>query len=318
MGATATSRYSSALLALHGLSIGDAFGQQFFVPEDEAITRIHARQIPPSPWTYTDDTLMAASVCDVLARSGQIHQDELAVSFWQRYQAERGYGATMRRLLADLAAGQDWQVASRALFCGIGSHGNGAAMRVAPLGAYFCDDLDRTADEAVKSAVVTHAHPEGIAGAVAVAVASALACALGRGAVTTPPARFLELVAGRVPDGAVRRGIETAASLPDDASVRLAVAVLGNGIQLSAADTVPFALWSAAKHLGRFEDAMWVTVSGLGDRDTTCAMVGAIVALSAGADGVPAAWLQFREPLPDWVPQDAAPVSFLDNQNDAS
>jgi ADP-ribosylglycohydrolase len=48
-------------------------------------------------------------------------------------------------------------------------------MRVAPLGAYYADDLRKAAAEAVLSAEVTHTHPEGVAGAVATAVAAALA-----------------------------------------------------------------------------------------------------------------------------------------------
>jgi ADP-ribosylglycohydrolase len=42
---------------------------------------------------------------------------------------------------------------------------------------------------------------------------------------------------------------------------------------------------------------MWSTVSGLGDRDTTCAIVGGIVALSAGRESIPEAWLKAREPI---------------------
>ncbi len=41
---------------------------------------------------------------------------------------------------------------------------------------------------------------------------------------------------------------------------------------------------------------MWTTVSGLGDRDTTCAIVGGIVALHDQAV-IPEEWLQAREPL---------------------
>ena len=59
---------------------------------------------------------------------------------------------------------------------------------------------------------------------------------------------------------------------------------------------MPFALFCAAHHLTSFEDAMWATVSGLGDRDTTCAIVGGIVALTSDP---PMAWLLSREPLPD-------------------
>ena len=40
---------------------------------------------------------------------------------------------------------------------------------------------------------------------------------------------------------------------------------------------------------GGDEDALWLTVSGLGDRDTTCAIVGSIVVLSAGIESIPLA-----------------------------
>jgi ADP-ribosylglycohydrolase len=45
-----------------------------------------------------------------------------------------------------------------------------------------------------------------------------------------------------------------------------------------------------------FEEAMWTTVAGLGDRDTTCAIVGGIVALRVGEAGLPS-WQGRREPL---------------------
>ena len=53
--------------------------------------------------------------------------------------------------------------------------GNGSAMRVAPVGAFFADDLKRVSEEAEKSAVITHAHEEARSGAIAVAIATAFA-----------------------------------------------------------------------------------------------------------------------------------------------
>jgi hypothetical protein len=50
--------------------------------------------------------------------------------------------------------------------------------------------------------------------------------------------------------------------------------------------------------LDNYEEAMWTTVTGLGDCDTTCAIVGSIVALSAGRETIPPAWQDAREPLP--------------------
>jgi ADP-ribosylglycohydrolase len=69
--------------------------------------------------------------------------------------------------------------------------------------------------------------------------------------------------------------------------VQTAAALLGNGSLISAQDTVPFALWCAAGHLDDYEEALWTTVSGLGDRDTTCAIAGGIVACYTGVEGIP-------------------------------
>ena len=73
-------------------------------------------------------------------------------------------------------------------------------------------------------------------------------------------------------------------------------AIGGSGI--SAPDTVPFCLWIAAWHSHVFEAALWATVSGLGDRDTNCAIVGGILAPRTGRDRIPPVWLDSRESLP--------------------
>ena len=82
-----------------------------------------------------------------------------------------------------------------------------------------------------------------------------------------------------------------------DTQADVAASILGNGSQVTAADTVPFTIWCAARHLGDFEEALWQTVSVLGDRDTTCAIVGGIVILSEGGDAIPPVWFESREPL---------------------
>jgi ADP-ribosylglycohydrolase len=69
---------------------------------------------------------------------------------------------------------------------------------------------------------------------------------------------------------------------------------------VSAQDTVPLTIWCAARHIDNFEAAMWATVSGLGDRDPTCAIVGGIVALAVGYAGIPQEWQQARESLSEW------------------
>jgi ADP-ribosylglycohydrolase len=76
-----------------------------------------------------------------------------------------------------------------------------------------------------------------------------------------------------------------------------AAQLLGSGQEVLAKDTVPFALWAADAHLDSYTDAIWATVEGRGDLDTTCAIVGGIVAVSVGFEGLPTTWLARREPL---------------------
>jgi ADP-ribosylglycohydrolase len=243
--------------------------------------------------------MMALAIVATLKDRGTIDQDHLAMNFAANYDASRGYGLAMHTLLPKLRHHPPcWRDEARALFRGEGSFGNGSAMRVTPLGAYFADDLDAVVEQAQLSAVVTHSHPEGVAGAVAVAVAAALAARSKNRGDSLTSTEFLEQVCMKTPESAVRRGIQQAAKLPAETAVDAAVAVLGSGIRVSAPDTVPFALWAASHHLGHYENAMWTTVSGLGDRDTTCAIVGGIVAMSAGLESIPELWLGNREPLP--------------------
>lgn len=294
-------RLKRARLSLEGLSVGDAFGEKFFLNEDTAHAMIAEHALPPAPWEYTDDTEMALSVVSVLRDYGEIEQEALAQSFANHYDGRRGYGPNMHGLLRRIGQGELWAEAASSLFEGQGSHGNGAAMRAAPIGAYFAEDMEKVVEQARRSAEVTHTHSEGIAGAIAVAVAAALVWNLR---AASPPPRdreFLDRVLPSVPDSVVRERIRHARNLAPGCSVRLAVAALGNGIGLSAQDTVPFALWCAARHLDNYEEALWLTVSGLGDRDTTCAIVGSIVALATGIENIPADWLRAREPLPDWA-----------------
>jgi ADP-ribosylglycohydrolase len=75
-------------------------------------------------------------------------------------------------------------------------------------------------------------------------------------------------------------------------------AELGNGSAVLAADTIPFAVWCAAAHLGDYPGALWACAWAGGDIDTTCAIAGGIVAGAVGADGIPADWRAAREPLP--------------------
>ncbi|NYI04444.1 ADP-ribosylglycohydrolase family protein [Allostreptomyces psammosilenae] len=297
---------SAARDSIHGLALGDAFGERWFPLFRHGrprVTDIRARRLPGDDhWPWTDDTALALGVWRVLDTHGEIDQTDLARTFGRLFTADpaRGYGSGMHDLLPRLAEEPSaWREAARGLFGGQGSLGNGAAMRVAPLGAWFRADLERVAEQAARSAEVTHAHPDGVAGAVAVALAAALAAR--RDQPTPRPDALLRQVAERTPGGGVRAGLLRAAALPPETTPQGAAHVLGSGARIRADDTVPFALWCAARHLDDLVEALWATAEGLGDVDTTCAIAGGVVAARTGLDAVPPEWLARREPLPEWV-----------------
>ncbi|MGP3977884.1 ADP-ribosylglycohydrolase family protein [Streptomyces sp. 8N114] len=366
-------RVSRALASLRGLAVGDALGSQFFVPAN--LSCLRRRELPPGHWQWTDDTEMAASVVAVLAAHGHIDQDALAASFSEHHDFDRGYGPAVNRMLRLIRQeGGDWRELAASLFEGQGSWGNGGAMRVAPLGAWFAGDPERAAAEAERSAEVTHRHPEAVAGTRAVAAAAALvageqqgrpeapdraeeggdvgaASAAGaglgaddgtaggsgegagedgggrsagggtgrgpgeaRGGPTAPPLtesqaptapltpeRLLTRVQELVPRSAVQAGLRRAADLLDYADVGTVAAVLGCGRRTSTQDTVPFTLWAAARNLGDFRAAFWTTASAGGDVDTTCAIVGGIVAAAGPASAPPEEWHQRTEGFPGWL-----------------
>ncbi|MEV7771106.1 ADP-ribosylglycohydrolase family protein [Kitasatospora sp. NPDC086791] len=289
--------------SLQGLALGDAFGDRWFsVPVAEAPAALAARLARPAPWHWTDDTAMALVLVRHLVVHGEVRQDALAGEFAAEYTREYGrkYGPSMHRVLRGIEAGGDWRAVTASQFEGRGSYGNGAAMRVAPLGAWFADDLDEVARQAELQSLTTHFHPEAAVGAVAVALAAAFAVR-SRGATPPDRAELLTEIAGRLPDSDVRSGLRIAARMPAHTSVRHAATVLGSGAQLSAPDTVPFALWSAAGHPDSLPEAVWRTLEGWGDKDTTCAIAAGVVAARTGLADVPARWLHAREDLPDWV-----------------
>ena len=292
-------RLQRALESLEGLSIADALGGFFEFSGGKNHHFIKNRKIPNVEWHFTDDTNMAMSIYSILRQFGEIKQDELAQSFAEHYERSRGYGRGARHLLSKVKIGGNWKELTYSMFRNEGSYGNGGAMRVAPLGAYFADDMDALIENARLSAEVTHAHPEGIAGSVAVAVAASVAISYRDKPKPSIP-DFIDQILLHIPESEVRGNCARAKDVPADTPIDEVVMQLGNGRHISAMDTVPLTLWCSANWMDDFEEAFWQCASAGGDVDTTCAIVGGIIA-SRSTDTVPQSWIDHREPLPDWA-----------------
>ncbi|ADD40143.1 ADP-ribosylglycohydrolase family protein [Stackebrandtia nassauensis] len=310
---TAT-RDRRAAASLVGLSAGDAYGNQFFdldawrqIPCPGRLRQtpvyepghvesfLKAKLLPGGQWPWTDDSEMAFGIVAELRRNGEIDPDVLAATWASHYQLPRDYGLSALRILDGVSEGGDWRPLSRSAFDGAGSLGNGSAMRIAPLGAWFADDLDAVVTQARLASEITHSHVDGIAGGIATAMAAALSV---RG--SSDPGEFLEAILDVTPDGEVRHGIEEAAAHPAGTDPAEVAAHVGNGRYILATDTVPLCLWVAAHHLGDYPTAVRTVVSLGGDIDTNAAIVGGIVAAGDLREPVPGEWLAAREPYPHW------------------
>lgn len=105
---------------------------------------------------FTDDTVMSIAITDALL-AGQPHPFVDKLKEWYHRHPHVGYGKTFAKWAAHPRDRDPYN-----------SWGNGSAMRVAPV-AWAYDDLDEVLRIAAATAAVTHDHPEGIAGAQAVA-----------------------------------------------------------------------------------------------------------------------------------------------------
>ncbi len=122
-------------------------------PEAEAIrarfsTTEQLIAYPREEIWYTDDTQMAIGVAETLAAHGQIIQEYLCQAFVANYVPSRGYGRGARAILEAMEDGRDYRQVAEHYFPG-GSFGNGAAMRVAPVGLMFRDDRRRCGNRLV-------------------------------------------------------------------------------------------------------------------------------------------------------------------------
>jgi ADP-ribosylglycohydrolase len=292
-------RVERMMVSLDGLSIGDALGEMFFFNPRLAPDRLKTGELPDGPWFHTDDTEMAISIAGVVKSHGKVEQDALAKRFYRRWERDpdRGYGGMTRIQMREMATGENWRATSTRAFGGQGSKGNGGAMRVAPLGAYFADDLNRVANEAEASSVVTHVHPEGVAGTVATDLAAAMAWQLRAAEPAERAQKLFGAILQLTPESEVRRKIQLASQISEDTDPLQAAKALGRGELVTAPDTVPFCLWLAAYHMDNYPEAIGLTISVGGDCDTNAAIVGGIIANSVGREGIPQEWLGFKEPF---------------------
>jgi poly(ADP-ribose) glycohydrolase ARH3 len=229
--------------------------------------------------TYTDDTQMTIGVAEELIERGSIDGDALARRFAANYHPDRGYGQGARRIINAIGFGEDWKHLAATIFEGQGSLGNGAAMRVAPIGLFFSHDLQQVAAEAEQSALPTHTHPIGIDGARLMAVATALAV---RSAGERFRRRsFLEELRRFAQTEEFQWQIDHALALEPYQSLQ----VFGNSLEANR--SVMTSILCFADSPDDYSQAISRAIGQGNDVDTLAAMTGAIAGARLGIEAVP-------------------------------
>lgn len=176
------------------------------------------------------------------------------------------------------------------------SAGNGSAMRAAPIGLLFYDDLDSVAQAAREQGLITHRDTRSSAGAIA--IAGAVALALGEGSIER-----LDFL-GRLSELTVRVHASFADALislsgwvplpPEHAVAHIARVGLERELDEGWGEITPFVmpsvLWSLYSFLRSSEDyrqTIRTAIAVGGDVDTTAAMAGAISGAHLGIAAIP-------------------------------
>jgi len=203
----------------------------------------------------------------------------LCRKFVWNYVPARGYGRGARRILEAMEEGRDYVAVAEEVFPG-GSYGNGAAMRVAPLGLLFGNDPEKLHQQVVLQSELTHRHPLGIEGA------QIIACAVE--AVLVAESLDKQLFLNRIRLACTQAAfLERWGRLSELPPQR--IAELGNGIE--AAESVITAVACFLAWPDSYVDAVGNAILLGGDTDTIAAMTGAISGTYLGIEAIPSATL---------------------------
>jgi len=188
----------------------------------------------------------------------------------------------------------------------VGSCGNGSVMRIPPLGAYYYGSpITDVIKQATLSAEPTHSHPEGVAGAIAIALLSNFIASMVELMKVNPNLTIdseihYKSLLSFVPKGEVWNGIEKASKLSIGTPLAKLIEVLGNGTHVTCQDTVPLCVFLTIKALRKYpidemyEKAIIEVCQCSGDVDTNCAIVGGMIGIISP---VPTKWIKYCQPM---------------------
>jgi ADP-ribosyl-[dinitrogen reductase] hydrolase len=296
MAATTTPDPSRFIGALLGGAIGDALGYPCEGKRPETVADRYGYvkdyvRLNDGIAEISDDTQLTMCVVECLTLNGYLDPADLARRFVEWLPHGRGKGHATVEAVVRLQNRVPWHIA------GADSAGNGAAMRSAPIGLARWNDPLLLRAEATISALPTHRNPMGVAGAVAMAAATAFM--VGKNPGDWKPEDFIgavqQAIAGiETEPQAERRDPAVLTTLHDrigdvpsmlDWEPKRAFDRLYNGAFVL--ESLPAALYCFLGSPDDAEQVLCTAVNGAHDADTVAAMAGTLCGALLGEPALP-------------------------------
>lgn len=267
---------------LYGTCIGDAFGMKFDGCSNESIAPLELDSVlSQTSGLYTGDTQLNISVLEEMVENGRIDQASLGTRIMSRYSPWRKYGGGMFIVIERWRDGESFSEAAESLYSGIGSYGDGAAVRAAPASCFFkIEERDLLFEQVTLSSKLTHTHAIGIDGAKLQAYAALLA--LNK----VDPSEWTGMMFQLPLDSSFKIKLgQIDYCLRNDAALTTVIDTIGNGSD--ALSAVSAAIYSLIRNKDSFVDAVLFAIELGGDTDTIGAMTGALAGAIHGMHNIP-------------------------------
>lgn len=268
---------------LVGTAIGDSLGMPFekFLPNNPLLVEWDGKTFLGSehhklkPMQYTDDTQFSLAIANSLIENHGFNPDDLAQRYVELFTSNtiRGYGRTTLMAIQNLQAKKHWSESGVA-----GSLGNGTAMRAAPFGVYFRNDLKALVAICKIDSAITHVSEDAEAGSIAIALAAYYA-------VNGDTENLLDKICEHLPDSKVKNTIYSLGALIDSNCITPQQALRVLGTKANVQETVPAAIYCFMR-FDNYHDAILAAIRAGGDTDTTAAIVGALFGAKYGMKGI--------------------------------
>ena len=234
--------------------------------------------------TYTDDTEMMIGLAEGLIEAKGVDGEVICRKFVDNFNMFRNYGMGVIKVVRALKKGARWDEPAKRQFKGQGSYGNGAAMRIAPVGYLYQNNPEKLKEVAHAAGICTHRHPA--AEAACIGAAYLIKLALDRIPLDEMIPKVLDFTAGISCE--FERALKKVEKCMKWCDEGKAISYLGEG--LSVEEVVALAAYFFLKNPDDYEKTVVSAANTEGDSDSIACIAGAISGAYLGISTIREDW----------------------------